>query len=294
MSVIAKAEETVIGTTPKVIEALGRIKFLLVVIPIVCVAIGIVSQGITSERNIGSTTFKMGTFATPANPDPVLLANETQVRARLRNFGKELAETDYPKSLLITAIIDSDVVVVTGTAKGPELTKMYLHDLVQKELDFQNGRLEKLQAVQSERKASLESTLEDLLMRSENLKQAMQSDPNPVALMAMQQGLDNAGARISSIKQELSTLDLLNASDLFIDTSQFVRPPFIVASSDWYRPLIFGALGLAVGLGLTLLIAIIAIVRAFTKEKDGDDKDNRKTSIEENSANKENADEPGT
>jgi hypothetical protein len=293
MSIIARAEETVIGTTPKVIEALGRIKFLLVVIPIVCVAIGIVSQGITSERNIGTTTFKMGTFATPANPNPVLLANETQVRARLRNFGKELAETDYPKSLLITVIFETDVVVVTGTAKGPELTKMYLHDLIQKEIDFQNGRLEKLQAVQSERKAGLESTLEDLLMRSENLKQAMQSDPNPVALLAMQQGLDNAGARISSIKQELSTLELLNASDLYIDTTQFIRPPFIIASSDWYRPLIFGALGLAVGLGLTLLIAIIAIVRAFTKDKD-EDKEIRKTTTKENSASLENADEPGT
>ena len=294
MSIIAKAEETVIGTTPKVIEALGRIRFLLVVIPIVSVGIGIVSQSVTSERNIGSTTFKMGTFATPANPEPVLLANETQVRARLRNYANELKKSDYQKSLMITAIIDSDVVVVTGVAKGPELTKMFLHDLIQKEIDFQNGRLDKLQAVQNERKTSLESTLENLVNRSENLKQAIQSDVNPVALLAMQQGLDNADARISAIKLELSTLDLLNASDLYIDTTQFIRPPFIIASSNWYRPLIFGALGLAVGLGLTFLIAIITIIRAFTKGKDGDSDNKQEETSKNISASRENADEPGS
>jgi len=294
MSVIAKAEETIMGTTPKVIEALGRIRFLLVVIPIISVGVGIVSQSVTSERNIGSTTFKMGTFATPSNPEPVLLANETQVRSRLRNYSTEMKETDYPKSMMITTIVDSDVIVVTGIAQGPETTKMYLRDLVQKEIDFQNGRLEKLQVVQNERKTSLENTLADLAQRSENLKQAMQSEPNPVALMAMQQGLDNAGARISAIKLELSTMDLLNASDLYIDTTQFIRPPFIVASSNWYRPLIFGALGLAIGLGLTFLIAIIAIIRALTKGKDDDSNNKQEAEVKDHSASLNNADEPGS
>ncbi len=277
MSIIAKAEETVIGTTPKVIEALGRIKFLLVVIPVISVGIGILSQGITSERNIGAITFKMGTFATPANPEPVLLANETQVRARLRHTARELEKEEFPKSLLITIIFDTDVVAVTGTAKGPEITETYLLALSQKEIDFQNGRLEKLQVVQYDRKISLENTLEDLTNRSNSLKQAIRSGADPIAILAMQQSLDNAGARISNIKSELSTMALLNASDLYIDTTQIVRPPYIIASSDWYRPLIFGAIGLAVGLMLTLLIAIIAIVRAFSGNKEDEDSNIRKT-----------------
>jgi hypothetical protein len=61
---------------------------------------------------------------------------------------------------------------------------------------------------------------------------------------------------------------LLNASDLFIDTTQVIRPPFIVASSNWYRPILYGAIGLGVGLLLTLVLAIIAIIRALTRKKD--------------------------
>ena len=45
-----------------------------------------------------------------------------------------------------------------------------------------------------------------------------------------------------------------------------MQEPFIVASSNWYRPLVFGLIGLAVGLGLTLIIAIASIFRAMTRK----------------------------
>ena len=272
MSLLNKAEETVVGSTPTVMAALDRIKFLLLVVPVVCVVIGVLSMGISSERNIGTVVIKMGSFATPANPEPVMLASEKQVRARLRQYARDM-ETDFPKSLMIGSIFDGEVITVTGTDKGDLGTKKYLLALVQREIDFQNGRLEKLQAIQSDRKQSLKTTLQELEVRKRSLATELGSTPDSVVVLALQQSFDSTTSRISNIKSELSTMSLLNASDLYIDTTQVVQPPFIVASSDWYRPLILGGIGLAVGLGLTLLIALIAIFRALSSKA----KENKKT-----------------
>ncbi len=265
MSLLDKAEETVVGSTPTVIAALGRVKFLLLVVPIVSVVIGVLSMGITSERNIGTVVIKMGSFATPANPEPVMLASEKQVRARLRQYARDI-KTDFPKSLMIGSIFDGEVITVTGTNKGDLATERYLLALVQREIDFQNGRLKKLQAVQSDRKQSLETALQELKDRKQSLANKLESNPDPVIVLALQQSLDSTTARISNINSELSTMSLLNASDLYIDTTQVVRSPFIVASSDWYRPLILGGIGLAIGLGLTLLIALFTIFRALSSK----------------------------
>ena len=273
MSLLDKAEETVVGSTPTVIAALGRVKFLLLVVPIVSVGIGVLSMGITSERNIGTVVIKMGSFATPANPEPVMLASEKQVRARLRQYARDIKK-DFPKSLMIGSIFDGEVITVTGTNKGDPETERYLLALVQLEIDFQNGRLEKLQAIQSDRRQSLETALQELKTRKQSLTNELESAPDPIIVLALQQSFDSTTTRISNIKSELSSMSLLNASDLYIDTTQVVRPPFIVASSDWYRPLILGGIGLAVGLGLTLLIALIAIFRALSnKAKENKKKD---------------------
>lgn len=265
MSLLDKAEETVVGSTPTVIAALSRVKFLLLVVPIVSAAIGALSMGITSERNIGTVAIKMGSFATPANPEPVMLASEKQVRARLRQYARDI-KTDFPKSLMIGSIFDGEVITVTGTDKGDLGTERYLLALVQREIDFQNGRLKKLQAVQSDRRQSLETALQELKDRKQSLANELESTPDPIVVLALQQSLDSTTTRISNIKSELSTMSLLNASDLYIDTTQVVQPPFIVASSNWYRPLILGGIGLAIGLGLTLLIALIAIFRALSNK----------------------------
>ena len=89
MGIIEKADQEVSATAPKVFEALANIKFLLITVPILCVVIAIVTQTITTERNIGMILFKLGTIATPASPDPVPLAGENQIRARscLRSWG---------------------------------------------------------------------------------------------------------------------------------------------------------------------------------------------------------------
>jgi hypothetical protein len=265
MSFIQKAEQSVTSATPTVFDALNRVKFLLITIPIICVGIGIAAQNITQEQNIGTVVFKMGTFATSANPEPVLLANETQVRARLRQYARDMYK-HYPKSLLITSVVEKDVVRVTGFASGEFATEKYLADLVQKEIDFQNGRLEKLRKVQHERKKDIQQSLETQTRRLEEIARKLKVIDDPVSLLSLQQAQDNSYDRVAKIKKELAAHTLINSTDLFIDTTQIVQQPFIVASSNWYRPLIFGLIGLAVGLGLTLIIAIASIFSALTRK----------------------------
>ena len=239
MGIIGKAEETVVSTTPHVIEALRKIKFLLVGIPIICVVVGIVSQKVLPERNVATATFKIGTFATPANPEPVPLAGDSQMKARLRANSTDLRE-EYSDALLIMTILDNDVVTPTATGLGPELTKNFLTAVIQKEIDFQNGRLEKLQAVQAQRRDSLEEQLVGLIQRTESLSAAQKAGADPVAQLALQQEIDNARARTTAIRKELNTMSVLNASDLFIRyhavcTTHTYRGQFELVQTDALR-----------------------------------------------------------
>ena len=266
MSVIKQAEEEVSAAAPKVFGALGRVKFPLLIVPILCVVAGLLTQAVTEERNIGVIMFKLGTFATPDKPEPVPLAGEQQLRARLRQHSKDIRE-EYPKSLLISATVENDVVTVTGTAKGDLRTKRYLSDLVQREIDFQNRRLEKMQAIQTQRMTAQRKNVEKFKQQRDALEARIVATDIPIAMLAMQQGIDNASTRIAGIQKELDVHAVINASDLFVDTTQVVREPEIIASSDWYRPLIAGSIGLGVGLVLTFLIAIVAVLFSFSSSK---------------------------
>jgi len=270
MGIIEKADQEVSATAPKVFEALANIKFLIITVPVLCVIIAIVTQTITTERNIGMILFKLGTIATPASPDPVPLAGENQIRARLRQHSDDMRVGEYPKSLLIAVKIENDVVTLTGTAKGDLRTKKFLLDLAQLEIDFQNGRFKKMQRVQRRRMKAQEQNLDDFTKQRTVLQRRLETAEDPVAMLALQQGIDNASTRIAGIRKELDTHALLNASDLFVDTTQVIRTPVIIASSNWYRPLIFGSVGLAIGLFLSFIIAIVAVLRAFTPKKDTD------------------------
>ena len=87
-------------------------------------------------------------------------------------------------------------------------------------------------------------------------------------MLAIQQGIDQASVLIGGIQKELGTYTVLNSSDLFVDSTQVILEPLIVASSAWYRPLIAGAVGLGIGLLLTILIAIVAIIGSFAPGKE--------------------------
>jgi len=86
-------------------------------------------------------------------------------------------------------------------------------------------------------------------------------------LLAIQIGLDNTRDRIAKIKLELVTLALFNASDLYIDKSLIVQEPRIVYSSKWTRPLVFGAIGLSIGLVIIILIAATSIIRSVFRKQ---------------------------
>jgi len=265
LSIIEKAEKQALETGSNVFNSLAKIKFLLVTIPLACIVIGLAAQQVIKERNIVTGKIKIGTFATPINMVPVPLASETQLVARLRANSIKL-EDKYPKSLLVASTINNDVVTITATALGPETAKSYLLDIAQLELDFENGRLEKLQVVQAKRRASLETLLERFENRAAYLESAIK--PGAAAnMLALQQELKSIRNRISSINLELNSLALLNASDLFIDTTQIIQPPIVIASSNWYRPIVYGGVGLAIGLLVTFIIAIITIILSLTRRK---------------------------
>jgi len=265
MSIKGSVQDTVISHTPHVIDALGKVKFFLIVIPISCVIIGILSQKFLPERYIVTSSFKLGSFATPANPVPIPLASETQLKARLRAKALELRE-EYPTTLLLKTIIENDVVNPTVTGVGTEKTLEFMKKMIEPEINLHNSRLEKLQAVQAERRTSLESLLEELQQLTESLSKAQQSSTEPIELLAIQRGLDNTRERIGKIKLELSTLSLLNASDLYIDTTQIVIEPRILYTTKWSRPLTFGIGGLVIGLIIISLIALISILRTILRK----------------------------
>jgi len=267
MSLIGSVQDTVINHTPHVIDALGKVKFFLIVIPISCVIIGILSQKFLPARYIVTSSFKIGSFATPANPVPIPLASETQLKARLRAKALELREEEYPTTLLIKTIIENDVVSPTVTGVGSAKTLEFMKKMIEPEINLHNIRLEKLQAVQAERRASLENLLEELQQLTESLVKAQKSSEAPIELLAIQNGLDNTRERIGKIKLELSTLSLLNASDLYIDSTQIVIEPRMLYTTKWSRPLTFGVGGLIIGLIIVSLIALTSILRTILSKK---------------------------
>ena len=78
MSIVDKAGEAVVSKTPHVVEALRRIRFLIIGIPLIGVAIGVFGQAVIPERDVVSASFKVGSFTVPGgSAGPVPLASET-------------------------------------------------------------------------------------------------------------------------------------------------------------------------------------------------------------------------
>ena len=275
MSIIEDAGEQVTEAAPKVLGALANIKFLLITIPIVCVLIGLATQTVTSERNVGMIKFEMGSFATPDRPNQIPLAEAEQLKVRIRQDSRDI-RNEYPKAVVFTTLIENDVVTITGTAKGEEQTKRYLSALAQREIDFQNDRLEKMKNAQTQRMGTLQQNLKKFKEQRNALESQFKLSSDPIAILATQQGIDNASTRIAGIQKELDAYAVLNASDLFVDSTQVILEPLMVASSKWYRPLIAGAIGLGIGLFLTLLIAIIAVIMSLSSgNKNGEESEEK-------------------
>lgn len=266
-----KAEEVVTSNAPHVIDALRRIRFLIIGIPLLSVLIGVVTQAVIPERHIVSATFKVGSFAQADAPTTAVpLAGEQQMIARMRATGRAIRD-QFEGSLLLTTILSDDVMTVTATAKGDELTRKFLSKIIDKEVAFHNGRLDKLIAVQDAQKAFLENQVKELNERVVTVTEARdrgsQKDQEVGAWVALQQARMDAQNKIATHRRQLNAIDLARASDLFVDTSAVVQTPVVIVTSRLYRPLLYGAIGLGIGVGLTILLIIVSIVRALTRPK---------------------------
>lgn len=267
MSIVDKAGEAVVSKTPHVMEALRRIRFLIIGIPLIGIAIGVLGQAVIPERDLMSASFKVGSFSVPGSTaGPVPLASETQMRTRLRNIARELRDK-YEGAYLLHTDIDNDVVVVTATALGIEDSKDFLNETMQREITRHNNRLRKLSESQDRRRQLLEAELTDLKQRVDRFNEAQKHiavETQGSAWFALLRSRGDARNRINVIKLELNQMELVAASDLFIDTSAVIEEPLLIARSQWYRPVLYGLIGLGVGALLTLILAIVAIIRALS------------------------------
>jgi hypothetical protein len=183
MKIVDEAEEKVAEAAPKAFDALLDIKYLLIIIPIACALLGLASQAVTTERNIGLIKFKLGTFATPDQPNSVPLAGVNQLKARLKQDARDMRD-EYPRSAMMKILVEGDVVTITGTAKGDEQTKQYLSALAQMEIDFQNNRLDKLKKVQTQRMTTLQNNLEKFIGQRDTLQDQFKKADNPIAMLS--------------------------------------------------------------------------------------------------------------
>jgi hypothetical protein len=112
----------------------------------------------------------------------------------------------------------------------------------------------------------LEEELAALRERVKELDVALRNlsaEQDAVAWFAVAQARADALDRIAALKKDLNESAFVTASDLLNDTSQWIREPRIVAESEWYRPVLWGAVGLAIGLGLAAVVTGFAIIRAI-------------------------------
>ena len=267
--IVDKAEEIVSDKAPHVFGALRQIRFLLIGIPLLSIILGLLVQTVMPERDIVTAVFKVGSIATPGNPAHVApLASNSQMKARLRTGSFELDEK-YPGSLLLTIDIDNDVVAVTATALGIQVSKDFLAAVIDREISFQNGRLDKMRAVQAERRTLLEAQRAELEKRVKELdrqSQGISTTGDAASWVRLQQLRAHALDRIDRINLQLNASRLTGVSDLFIDKSAVIQEPLLIARSQWYRPFLYGAIGLAIGLLLTFILAITMIFRAVSKK----------------------------
>lgn len=174
---IDKAEEVVTGSAPHVIGALRKIRFLIIGIPLLSVGIGIVTEAVIPERHIVTATFKIGSFATGDAPTaPIPLAGEQQMTARMRANARDIRD-QFEGGLLLTTTLTNDVMILTATAKGRDVAKDFLSNVINKEVAFHNGRLDKLIAVQDNHKAFLNEQISELGERVATVTEARTRGP---------------------------------------------------------------------------------------------------------------------
>jgi len=262
MRLADKATDFVARETPRVLSALGRIKLLIIGIPILSVLIGIATQHVLPERHEVLAKIEIGSFVLPdAYSDPIDLAEEKPMYTRIRTSAKKIREK-YEGAMLLSVRLEeeSPVVTVTATANGLKESTSFLRKLLESELAFQNERLTKFTAILEERKKLLENLVAESTKERNELSVAIEersgTDRNIGEWFA-----SRLNEKIGLSMRELNDMKYRQALDLYIGESEVTVAPTLVAKSSWYRPLIFGVLGFSVGLFLVFILCVLAITR---------------------------------
>lgn len=267
-----KATDLVAEETPHILSALGRIKLFIIGIPILSVLIGIASQQLLPERHEVIGKFELGSFVLPDDySDPVDLAEEKPMYTRIRTSAKNI-RGKYDGALLLSVRLEeeSPVVTVTATANGLDESTSFLRELIEVELAFQNERLAKYTVILEERQKLLENLVAENTKERNEFTEAIEersgTNLNAGEWFAFHNSRSQLNERIGLSQRELNDMKFRQALDLYIGESEITVAPTLVAQSSWYRPLIFGVLGLAVGLSLTFILCVIAVFRTPRSE----------------------------
>ena len=262
-----KATDLVAEETPHVLSVLGQIKLFIIGIPILSVLIGIATQQVFPERDAVIAKFELGSFVLPGDPsDPVDLAEEGPMVTRIRASAKRIRE-NYDRALLLSVRLEeeSPVVTVSATANGLDESKSFLLELIETEVAFQNERLATFTAILEERKQLLESLVAESTEEKEELTEAIEeragTDLDTGEWFALHNSRSRLNEKIVLSKRELNDIKFRQALDHYIGESEVTLAPTLVAKSSWYRPLLFGVIGLAVGLFLVFILCIFAVFR---------------------------------
>jgi hypothetical protein len=130
---------------------------------------------------------------------------------------------------------------------------------------FQNERLARFTEVFEERKQLLKTLVAESSKARDELTQAIGersgTDLNQGEWITLHSSRNRLNERIDLSKEELNDMKFLQALDFYIGKSEVTVVPTLVAKSSWYRPLIFGVFGLAVGLFLVLILCVFTVFR---------------------------------
>jgi len=262
-----KATDLVAEETPRVLSVLGQIKLFIIGIPILSVLIGIATQQVFPERDAVIAKFELGSFVLPGDPsDPVDLAEEGPMVTRIRASAKRIRE-NYDGALLLLVRLEegSPVVTISATANGLDESKSFLSELIEIEVAFQNERLATFTAILEERKQLLESLVVESTEEKDEISEAIEeragTDLDSGEWFALHNSRSRLNEKIVLSKRELNDIKFHQALDHFIGESEITLAPTLVARSSWYRPLLCGVIGLAVGLFLVFILCIFAVFR---------------------------------
>ncbi len=263
-----KATDLVAEETPHVLSVLGQIKLFIIGIPILSVLIGIATQQVFPERDAVIAKFEFGSFVLPGDhSDPVDLAEEGPMHTRIRASAKKIRE-NYDGALLLLVRLEeeSPVVTVSATANGLEESKSFLSELIETEVAFQNERLATFTAILEERKQLLESLVAESTKEKEELTEAIEeragTDLDTGEWFALHNSRIRLNEQIVLSQRELNDIKFRQALDYYVSESEVTLAPTLVARSSWYRPLLCGVIGLAVGLFLVFILCIFALFRS--------------------------------